>query len=101
MAAAQAGRISWPSWSVESTDVAYEGYPRNISYIDNLRLDPELTLAEYHTEGTNLDSKILFLGVKVLDSTGKMPYYGDILIEGQRPNGYNTMMLASRCLGQT
>lgn len=34
--------------------------------------------------GTHPDSKILFLDVNILDSTGREPYMGDVLIEGER-----------------
>jgi hypothetical protein len=84
MPAVQAGRASWPSWNGDATEGSYEGYPRNISYIDNLKLNPELTPTEYHIEGTSPNSKILFLGVKILDSTGNEPYHGDVLVEGEK-----------------
>ena len=35
-------------------------------------------------EGTRPDSKVLFLDVNVLDSTGADPYHGDVYIEGER-----------------
>lgn len=31
---------------------------------------------------SNSDSKIAFVDVKILDSTGKLPYKGDVLIKG-------------------
>lgn len=34
--------------------------------------------------GTHPESKVLFLDVNILDSTGRDPYRGDVLIEGQR-----------------
>jgi predicted amidohydrolase YtcJ len=34
--------------------------------------------------GTDSDSKILFLDVNILDSTGADPYRGDVYIEGER-----------------
>ncbi|TFK53070.1 isoaspartyl dipeptidase-like protein [Heliocybe sulcata] len=38
----------------------------------------------YIMAGTHPDSKILFLDVNILDSTGSEPYMGDVLIEGER-----------------
>jgi hypothetical protein len=37
---------------------------------------------EYTIFGTHADSKILFSDVNILDSTGREPYRGDVLIEG-------------------
>ena len=43
-----------------------------------------LCKAAYRTPGTRPDSKILFLNINVLDSTGAEPYRGDVYIEGER-----------------
>lgn len=70
---------SWPS-SVESSE--HTGLPRNIAYIDNVKFDANLKPKDYQMLGTHPDSKVLFLDVNILDSTGKDPYRGDVLIEG-------------------
>ncbi|KAL2833828.1 hypothetical protein BDW59DRAFT_179483 [Aspergillus cavernicola] len=51
---------------------------------ENLRFDPKLKPKPYHIAGTSPDSTILFLDVNILDSTGRDPYRGDILIKGER-----------------
>ena len=39
----------------------------------------------YEIAGTHPDSRILFRNVKILDSTGREPYPGDVLIKGILP----------------
>ncbi|OQV00024.1 hypothetical protein CLAIMM_05579 [Cladophialophora immunda] len=51
---------------------------------ENLAFDPKLQPKRYEIAGTSPSSKILFLGVNILDSTGKEPYRGDVYIEGER-----------------
>ncbi|KAH8176731.1 amidohydrolase family protein [Sarocladium implicatum] len=85
-AAPQLDNISWPQgehsqWKL-ATDVA--GIPRNLAYLDNLKLDPKLQPKSYDLAGTHSESKILFLDVNILDSTGRLPYRGDVLIKGER-----------------
>jgi hypothetical protein len=58
------------------------GFPRNIASIDALKFDANLQPKNYEIAGTNPESKILFLDVNILDSTGREPYLGDVLIEG-------------------
>jgi imidazolonepropionase-like amidohydrolase len=36
------------------------------------------------SEQSNPDSKIAVVGANILDSTGKQPYTGDVLIKGKR-----------------
>lgn len=60
------------------------GFPRNIASIDAIKFDTNLQPKNYEIAGTHPDSKILFLDVNILDSTGKEPYNGDVLIEGER-----------------
>ncbi|KAL2014967.1 hypothetical protein VTK56DRAFT_6646 [Thermocarpiscus australiensis] len=80
------GSASWPQgshtqWQPEPVS---DVFPRNIAYINNLQLDPALQPKKYEISGTHPDSRILFVGVKILDSTGRRPYLGDVLIEGER-----------------
>ncbi|CAD6448669.1 3ffffd6d-cae7-48a6-8f8f-756534d25e49 [Sclerotinia trifoliorum] len=58
--------------------------PRNLTPIASLNFHPSLLPARYSIFGTPSDSKILFLNVNILDSTGRDPYPGDVLIEGER-----------------
>lgn len=67
-------------WEVDSS--CDENFPRNITFIDNLKLDPKLQPTTYHLAGSHTSSKILFTDVSVLDSTGQKPYGGDLLIKG-------------------
>lgn len=61
----------------------YDGPPRNIQYIDGIQFDPKLQPKSYEIHGTHPESKILFTDVHILDATGKLPYKGDVLIEGR------------------
>ena len=47
-----------------------------------MNFDPKLQPKNYEIAGTHPDSKILFVDVNILDCTGRMPYKGDVLIEG-------------------
>lgn len=72
---------SWtssPNKSHASTET-----PRNISWIDALDFDASLQPKDYQMLGTHPESKVLFLDVNILDSTGALPYRGDVLIEGE------------------
>ncbi|OAP62631.1 5-carboxymethyl-2-hydroxymuconate isomerase [Fonsecaea erecta] len=51
---------------------------------ENLDFDPKLQPKRYEIAGTSPSSKILFLDVNIIDSTGKEPYRGDVYIEGER-----------------
>lgn len=62
----------------------YNGPPRNVSAIAELDFAANLRPNKYEMLGTHPDSKILFLDVQILDSTGKPPYRGDVLIEHER-----------------
>lgn len=71
------------SWSSTTSRIPlYDGPPRNIATIDALDFGAQLTPKKYDMAGTHPDSKIMFLDVEILDSTGKLPYRGDVLIEG-------------------
>ncbi|KAK7413334.1 hypothetical protein QQX98_007777 [Neonectria punicea] len=79
------GSVSWvqgPHTLWEASTNTTEP-PRNVSYINNLKLDPSLQPKQYTIDGTHTDSKVLFVNVKILDSTGREPYIGDVLIEGE------------------
>ncbi|EPQ51840.1 amidohydrolase [Gloeophyllum trabeum ATCC 11539] len=52
-------------------------------YVDN-STPSWLRPKNYQMAGTHPDNKILFLDVNILDSTGREPYMGDVLIEGER-----------------
>ncbi|RSL63668.1 hypothetical protein CEP51_013271 [Fusarium floridanum] len=90
-------KISWPqgahdSWGTEP--IHAQKVPGNVEFINNLKLDKGLQPKEYQIDGTHQRSKVLFTNVKILDSTGREPYAGDVLIEagekiaavGQIPN---------------
>ena len=82
-------RIEEPavSWSTEQDNgpTKYQGFPRNIKAIDEISFDASLQPTEYAIQGTHPDSKILFLDVNIIDSTGREAYHGDVLIEGMQP----------------
>lgn len=71
---------SWPPVDVEPEP--YQGPPRNIGPINELKWADNLQPRKYEIFGTHKDSKILFLDVNILDSTGREPFRGDVLIEG-------------------
>jgi hypothetical protein len=52
--------------------------------ISKIAWDSSLQPKKYSIFGTHPESKILFLDVNVLDSTGREPYRGDVLIEGEK-----------------
>jgi hypothetical protein len=75
----------FPSFSQASTTgEAYQGPARNIANIDAIKFDKSLQPKKYELLGTHPESKILFTNVNILDSTGRGPYPGDVLIEGEK-----------------
>ncbi len=52
--------------------------------IDLTKPDPRIVVPKREMAGTDPDSKILFKDVRILDSTGKEPYSGDVLVVGER-----------------
>jgi hypothetical protein len=85
------GTVSWESWTLNDLNKTTaakpsDSFPRNIAYIDNLKLDPELQPTTYQMAGTNSQSKILITDARILDSTGREPYRGDVLIQGSFPS---------------
>ena len=61
----------------------YDGPPRNVDSIAALSFADNLRPKNYDIAGTHPDSKILFLDVEILDATGRLPYRGDVLVEGK------------------
>ncbi|TVY13771.1 hypothetical protein LARI1_G007932, partial [Lachnellula arida] len=72
-----------PSFGQKSSQ-PYKGPPRNIKTINDIKFDDSLQPTTYNILGTHPDSKILFEDVSILDSTGRDPYPGDVLIEGEK-----------------
>ncbi|KAL1882873.1 hypothetical protein Daus18300_000511 [Diaporthe australafricana] len=75
--------VSW-STDTEKAPASYHGSPRNVKHINAIQWDRSLEPKHCEISGTDADSKLLFLDVNILDSTGAEPYTGDVLIEGQR-----------------
>jgi hypothetical protein len=73
--------VSWPAVDVEPK--TYQGPPRNVEPISKIAWDSSLQPKKYSIFGTHPESRILFLDVNILDSTGREPYRGDVLIEGE------------------
>lgn len=74
--------VSWPT-DTKKPAALYQGSPRNVRHINAIQWDRSLEPKHYEICGTDPDSKILFLDVNILDSTGAEPYKGDVLIEGE------------------
>lgn len=84
------------STSIDRVDSRYIGPPRNIETIDAVHFAPNLQPTEYSIFGTHEKSKILFLDVQILDSTGAEPYQGDVLIEGRPFSSRSSQLLFSK-----
>jgi hypothetical protein len=69
--------------------------PRNVEWIENVKWDDSLQPKHYDIYGTHPDSKILFLDVSILDSTGRDPYPGHVLIEGKWNDSTLTFSVAN------
>lgn len=81
--------VSWTTDNKGAYDsVPYGGAPRNVEAINAICWDQSLEPKHYEISGTDPDSKILFLDVNILDSTGSEPYKGDVLIEGEQSLRY-------------
>jgi hypothetical protein len=75
--------VSWQATVYgEQQPTTYNGFPRNIEHINNIKWDDSLQPKNYEIFGTHPESRIVFLDVNILDSTGAEPYRGDVLIEG-------------------
>lgn len=75
--------VSWLTDGKKPT-AHYQGSPRNVKHINAIQWERSLEPRHYEICGTNPDSKLLFLDVKILDSTGAEPYKGDVLVEGEK-----------------
>lgn len=74
--------VSWDT-KTDNPPTTYEGFPRNVKWIDEISFDANLQPKKYDILGTHPESRILFLDVNILDSTGNEPFQGDVLIEGE------------------
>jgi hypothetical protein len=79
--------VSWPT-TTDPITPQYKGPPRNITAIEALSFAPNLQPKQYDIHCTHPESKILFTDVNILDSTGREPFRGDVLIEGKRHRSY-------------
>lgn len=72
-----------PFTSPGNLEQPYDGPPRNVASIDQLKFDENLQPKNYSIAGTSPDSKILITDVWIIDATGKEPYHGDVLVVGK------------------
>ncbi|KAE8369241.1 hypothetical protein BDV27DRAFT_166179 [Aspergillus caelatus] len=77
-----ATQVPWTS--PEHVSEVYDGPPRNIESLNNLKFDERLQPKQYSIAGTHPASKILITDVQIIEATGKNPYHGDVLIVGPR-----------------
>jgi hypothetical protein len=75
-------QIFWTNNSTRPQNSHYR-VPRNVDHINAIHWDHSLQPKHYEISGTDPDSKILFLDVNIVDSTGAEPYRGDVLVEGE------------------
>jgi len=80
-----------PFTTSETNNDPYTGPPRNVDSLNNLAFPPSLKPKTYHIAGTHPESKLLFTNVSILDSTGRDPYPGDVLVEGERISKVGTV----------
>ncbi|KAJ4416147.1 hypothetical protein N0V82_006907 [Gnomoniopsis sp. IMI 355080] len=57
---------------------------KNMNPHDTVYFDPSLQPRDYHIKSDETNSKVLFRGVNIIDSTGRDPFKGDVYIEGGR-----------------
>ena len=72
------------SFAAKPNSEAYRGPPRNVATINAINFDKALQPKQYEILGTHPESQILFTDVEILDSTGRDPYKGDVLIKGEK-----------------
>ncbi|KAI1615973.1 putative fumarylacetoacetate hydrolase [Exophiala viscosa] len=74
--------------AVNDEGVMVNGFEDHYSGVTNhhekVQFDKSLAPKRYEIKGTDPNSKILFLDVNILDSTGRPPFRGDVFIEGER-----------------
>ncbi|KAM3077809.1 hypothetical protein ACMFMG_007131 [Clarireedia jacksonii] len=75
---------NWSKSDLDAPAEKYNGPPRNINPIASLQFPSSLQPKAYEILGTDPSSKLLFLDVNILDSTGRDPYLGDVLVSGER-----------------
>ncbi|PTB38779.1 uncharacterized protein TrAFT101_006808 [Trichoderma asperellum] len=80
--------VSWPAFSLDNlkttSEQAYQGPPRNVDPIQAYKVKPELLPPNYEIQGTDPASKILFVNVNIIESSGREPYIGSVYIQGER-----------------
>lgn len=78
--------VSWPAFSLDNFQATpgehYQGPPRNLKPIQEYKVKPELLPPNYEIKGTDPASKILFVNVHIIDSSGREPYKGSVYIQG-------------------
>lgn len=75
------------SWSMNGTgshNGNHASPSRKVSRFDGICFDPRLRPRPYQISGAASNSRVLLLDVTILDSTGREPYTGNVLIEGER-----------------
>lgn len=81
--------VSWPAFSLDSLQATsgepHKGPPRNLTPIGEYKIKPELLPPKYEIKGTDPASKILFVNVNILESSGREPYKGSVYIQGSFP----------------
>ena len=55
-----------------------------IKGVDLRKIDPRVVIPRREMAGTDPGSRIVFKNVRILDSTGREPHMGDVLIVGER-----------------
>ncbi|KAE8164522.1 hypothetical protein BDV40DRAFT_298321 [Aspergillus tamarii] len=73
-----------PWTSPDHVSEIYDGPPRNVEFLNNLKFDEKLQPKQYSIAGTHPASKVLITDVEIIEATGKSPYRGDVLIVGER-----------------
>ncbi|RFU79583.1 isoaspartyl dipeptidase [Trichoderma arundinaceum] len=83
-----ANTVSWPAYSLDNPEAnlekRYQGPPRNVKPIQEFKVKPELLPPKYEIDGTEPASKILFINVNIIESTGRESYKGSVYIQGER-----------------
>lgn len=78
--------VSWPAFSLDNFQTTpgerYQGPPRNLKPIREYKVKPELQPPNYEIKGIDPASKILFVNVNIIESSGREPYKGSIYIQG-------------------